>query len=105
MSVQARVLDNFMYDGVKVAVRLSADGSRATALQWVDPVEVVIDRDAVPPDNTLLRLSEDVARAIYEALSVHFGGNVVDATRLRKDYDAERARVDVFIKHLTEKAS
>ena len=41
---------------------------------------------------------------IDAALLDHYRGGH-DARELRKDYDAERARVDIFIKHLTAGAS
>lgn len=41
-------------------------------------------------------LSESMARALMEALVRHFGG-VSETQTLRKDYEAERARVDKFI--------
>lgn len=53
------------------------------------------------PDDTLF-LPEDEARALYEALAEYFGGTVVDARALRKDYDAERLRVDGMIRALID---
>lgn len=47
-----------------------------------------------------LRLSEDSARALYEALGRYFGGDAVSNTQLRTDYNHERARVDMLIGHL-----
>lgn len=44
-------------------------------------------------------LSESMARALMEALAAHFGG-VSETQTLRKDYEAERARVDRLIGHL-----
>ena len=41
----------------------------------------------------------DNARAIYEALADYFGHAGHDIRALRKDYDAERARVDKLIHH------
>lgn len=43
---------------------------------------------------------DDVARALYEALANYFGGTGHDTRALRKDYDAERERVDKMIDHL-----
>lgn len=45
---------------------------------------------------TTLVLSVDDARAIYEALGEHFGHAGASAAALRKDYDAERRRVDTL---------
>lgn len=46
-----------------------------------------------------LSMPTDMARALHEALSRHFGG-VQDAQTLRKDYEAERQRVDRLIEHV-----
>src|ERR1041384_2185262 len=51
----------------------------------------------------LLSIPEDAARALYDALAAHFDGTS-GARQLRRDYDAERKRVDRFIDHLTGKA-
>jgi hypothetical protein len=48
-----------------------------------------------------LTLRQDHARALLSSLLTHFEGGE-HTTRLRKDYDAERARVDKFIAHLTK---
>lgn len=40
-----------------------------------------------------LRLGEDEARALLDVLARHFGG-AEDTRALRRDYDAERTRVD-----------
>lgn len=43
-----------------------------------------------------LRITEDVAKSLLEALAEYFGGTG-DTRQLRKDYEAERARVDKLI--------
>ena len=105
MAAEAFVQDDWMRDGVKIAVRLSNAEDVREMILWGDVAVTRITEatNAMPSDDAFLHLPNDVARALYEALSRHFGGNVVDATRLRKDYDAERARVDLFIKHLTHR--
>jgi len=99
-----RVEDDWMRD--KVAVLLAEADDR-----WIDVIDfgaVTVtrrERDAREnADIEPLRLSHDMARALYEALAKHFGGAPETAT-LRKDYEAERARVDVFIRYMTEAAS
>jgi hypothetical protein len=47
-----------------------------------------------------IRLPEHVARALLDALAEHFGGTS-EVQTLRKDYLAERSRVDKMIDHLT----
>ena len=101
MSAKAYVEPDWMYDGVKIALVLRRSETSTQVMTWETTVREV-DATTTAPDDAWLRLSDDIARALYEALSAHYGGNVVDATRLRKDYDGERARVDLFIKHAVE---
>jgi hypothetical protein len=89
-------------DSLKIAVIQEHPNGRREVLLWDDVSARMLDDATTLPDNAFLQIPTDTARALYEALSRHFGGNVVDATTLRKDYDAERARVDLFIKHLTK---
>lgn len=48
-----------------------------------------------------LHIRVEDARAIYEALADFFGHSGHDTRALRKDYDAERGRVDKLLAHLT----
>lgn len=105
MSAKVYIEADFLVDGVKVAVILRRSETTTEVMTWAPTTARVIDAHSTAPDDAFLRLPDDIARALYEALSAHYGGNVVDATKLRKDYDAERARVDVFIRHLTDSAS
>jgi hypothetical protein len=95
-----RVEDDWMRD--KVAVLLAnADNSFIEVFDFTRVAITRSERDAREVDGIEpLRLSHDMARALYEALAKHFGGAPETAT-LRQDYEAERARVDVFIRHLT----
>jgi hypothetical protein len=94
-TTKARVEYEPMRDGVRIAV---ARGRHRQVLTWTDPGYV--HRGEGDPAEQLadpalwLHLPEDVARAMYEALADHFGGATVDARALRKDYEAERQRVD-----------
>ena len=103
MAAEAFVQDDWLRDGVKIAVRLSRSEDVREMILWGDVAVTRITEanSAVPSEDAFLRLPNDIARAVYEALSRHFGGNVVDAVALRRDYEAERIRVDTFIKHLT----
>jgi hypothetical protein len=47
------------------------------------------------------RLGHDEARAVLDALTVHYHG-AEDTRALRRDYDAERKRVDTLTRQLTE---
>jgi len=99
MSAGANVQEDWMRGGVKIVAWAHRSEHTTQIVQWVQPSVTELPAESMPPEDAFLYLTDDIARALYEALSVHFGGNVVDATRLRKDYDAERARVDLFIKH------
>jgi hypothetical protein len=96
MTAQAHIEHDWMRDGVKIAARLSPQ----QIIRWGDlTVSVVNPEDpaAAMPDDAWLRLPDDVARALYEALADHYGHSGHDTRALRKDYEAERARVDKLI--------
>jgi len=101
MSARAHVEFDPMRFGVRLAVQLASGENESTCIIWPGPPVAKVVRAGEDDPNVWLPLSEDVARAIYEALGDHFGHSGHDARALRKDYDAERARVDAFIKHLT----
>jgi hypothetical protein len=62
---------------------------------------VVTEPDASPLTTApALRIPTDAAPALLAALSRHLGA-VEHPEQLRRDYEAERARVDRFIQHLT----
>lgn len=54
-----------------------------------------------PIGRPTFHLPEGADRALLEALNAHFG-NVEDARMLRKDHDAERARVDKLTDAMVE---
>lgn len=86
--------------GVKIAVqRQRAEGGNPSVmLGWTQPHVKVVTEAGIEPDNdSWLRLSEEDARAIYEALADHYGHTGHDTRALRRDYDAERARVDKLL--------
>lgn len=88
------------YDPMYDKVRVSVSPEQGVIMHWGMPTMVrSMDGQAMvePSADAYLPLQEDVARAIYEALGRYFGGDAVDARRLRADYDAERKRVDKFI--------
>lgn len=98
MTTKVRVTDDWMLDRVALLV----SPSEGRVLHWqVTEADHGEGPECVDRDNpAVLSLPEGVARAIYEALDRHFGGGG-GAAGIRKDYDAERARVDRFIDHLT----
>ena len=80
--------------------RNNSGGPVTTIGQPVDIVMVDHPDHTAPPTEPTMRLPENAARALLDALSKHFGGTT-DVMSLRRDYDAERKRVDRMIDHLT----
>ncbi len=90
--------------GVRIAVTRDLGGGRRAYLQWPRFLDVKIYDPAIgaaADDDAWLRMEDEDARALYEALADHFGHAGHDIRALRKDYDAERGRVDRLITHLT----
>ena len=75
------------FDGSREQIPIPRDGSQLT------------DDDS---ERATLRLDESEARALYDALAEFFGHAGASTQALRRDYDAERRRVDRFIDHLTK---
>lgn len=99
MSARALVRDDFEADGVKIAL-----SPREGQVLTFEQSAKLVSR---PPHielsaNEWLRLPEDVARALYEALADHFGHAGHDIRALWKDYEGERGRVDRMINFLIE---
>jgi hypothetical protein len=88
-----------MMMGVRIAV-VRGDGPIRDVLHWELPTVKRSEKATAgeaPDEKAWLRLGEDDARAIYEALADYFGHAGHDIRALRKDYDAERGRVDKLI--------
>ncbi|MCW2496412.1 hypothetical protein [Jatrophihabitans sp.] len=105
MTSRAHVEFDPTSSGLRVAMTRGSDnGPIHQVLQW-EPLAVrtydATEGVTQPGGADWLRLPEDDARALYEALADHFGHFGHDTRALRKDYDAERARVDKLITHLT----
>ena len=102
--IRAFVKTDFARHGIAVSVvENRADGYAAMLVPgdetsfdtWkkLDPAVIV--------DGASYRFGEDVALALLDGLLEHFRGGH-DARELRKDYDAERARVDKLIEALID---
>lgn len=94
---QAHIQDDWMRFGVSVVwAREVGEGRREVtngSTSWiVEPNGAVDVEMGIEP----LHLREDMLRALHQALLRHFNG-ADDARMLRKDYEAERARVDKLI--------
>jgi hypothetical protein len=82
--------------GLKIAV-----SNDRVVYTWPEHLTVEAVQEAMEATgNPWLRISEAPARALYEALADHFGHGSNDVRALRRDYEAERARVDKLIANL-----
>jgi hypothetical protein len=84
--------------GRGVSLSLSPDENQLVL--WQPLTITTLEPGVAGPADGRLYLPDDSARAIYEALADYFGHAGHDVRSLRKDYDAERRRVDQFIGHL-----
>lgn len=86
-----------IYDPANDAVALSISPYPGSVFTWPQRELAIVEAGTAAPGEAKIFLEEDVVRALYEELGRYFGGDAVDARRLRADYDAERGRVDKFI--------
>lgn len=95
-SLRVYVIDRQEY-GARRLLRTVEDG---TALRWddLDPEYAAV---ASPEPVPTFQLPYDSGRALLEALTRHYQG-AEDTRQLRKDYDAERKRVDEQTKIIAE---
>lgn len=89
---------DYMMAGLRIVFVREVDGVRYISngdTQWIARPD-----DTQMVDLEPLRLNDEQGRALLAGLLRHYSG-ADDARMLRKDYDDERRRVDVFIKALT----
>lgn len=89
--------------GVRVSIR---SGNYLRTFDGGEPVAIPQDNSMISVDEenrSSLLLPEPEARALYDALAEYFGHAAGSYKVLRKDYEAERSRVDLLISHLTGK--
>ena len=98
MTTKAHIQDNTQMRGINV---LMFDKHDSGTTVWVPGSRHrMLARDGVQHGVEPMTLSDDDARALLTALVRHYEGGE-DNRSLRRDYDAERKRVDTFIAHLT----
>lgn len=100
MSTRAFVQHSYTRFGVDIYLTQQVGEGRFALAQPIDDLVFSEPDPAQSFAAPTLNLREDMARALLDALSAHFGGSS-DVQTLRKDYMAERARVDKLIAHLT----
>lgn len=89
-----------MFDGIDIWLMEKRSSSTYIGLP-TDITFTLVEDTAVSSEPTL-SLPDGFARAILDALSSHYGA-AGDLRTLRRDYDAERARVDKLIEHLARR--
>lgn len=104
--IKAYVSDNFLGDSLRVYIIDEREDQRRMmrmndgGLRWIDlpPAGSAINAE---PEVPTLWLPFDSGRALLEALVQHYQG-AEDTRQLRKDYDAERQRVDTLTSALVD---
>ena len=99
--IRAYIHENYTGFNVDISVIMHpAEGAmdvRPRIMRLPTAERPYLEWEEIPADGTVdgpsFRLGHEEARAILDALTVHFQGTG-DARALRKDYDAERSRVD-----------
>jgi hypothetical protein len=107
--IRAHVHHNYSMGGIGIAVSVvmhPPEGSmdvRPRILRLGGSDSFTASWDEIPADGEIisptLRLDDDTARALLDALARHYEG-AEDTRALRRDYDGERKRVDGLIGHL-----
>jgi hypothetical protein len=97
--VRAHIQSNIMLRGIEVVLYRNLEDGRTSV--WAPGGDTVqIPEPDVAPDIEPLRLHDEDARALLSALLTHYEGGE-DTRSLRRDYDAERKRVDQFSDYFT----
>ncbi len=100
--IKVKVEEEFFHDYVGIYIKEGRPGRQSQrlhldedgALRWVDIAPGL-------PAEVTLRLPDEIARPLLDALHRHYAGTT-DARDLRADYDHERKRVDRLINALIE---
>lgn len=103
--IRAYVTEDFPLDSVKVAIVQQPEGGRPEAILRLpdDPTRFRC-WEPIEPDSTdvapTMTLRRDEAQSLLDSLTRFFHG-AEDTRALRKDYEAERGRVDQLVGTLT----
>lgn len=85
-------------DGNRLVTRLGGEGF--DRMETVD----ILNHEAFPTPTPALRMPEDAARALYDALAQHFAGET-GSRQTRADLLHERGRVDKLIQVVSQVAT
>lgn len=100
--IRAHIIERFWQDEVDVFIADKQDG-RVRYLRkdgwtrWIVGDEAIADGDITPA----VTLPYDSGRALLQALVEHYQG-AEDTRALRRDYDAERKRVDHHVEVIAD---
>lgn len=102
MTWQAHIEDRWQNDTLAVHLIDRFGGGYRLLGKGGDTVAVVTDPSAVArePSEPALLIPAEASHALLASLARHLGA-VEHPEQLRRDYEAERGRVDRFIAHLT----
>lgn len=93
--IKAYIRDTII-GGLDIAIVLEGDGQARRILHLDGDHPTWADLPEAANTEPTLRLDDQMARALLDALTRHYQG-AEDTRALRRDYDAERARVDKLI--------
>lgn len=102
MTWKAYVQADFRISGIAIHLGEFHDGLRALVVQ---PMDLVVEvTDSAIATEPALRISDELGRALLDALAAHYGG-AVDARTSREDLLSERKRSDRLIEALINVAT
>lgn len=90
-------------DFASFGVRIGLMNSNHQVYVWENHIPTLrnIEEGHYESNDEWLRLDEQTSRALYEALTEYYGHSSNDVKALRRDYEAERKRVDNLIEYAT----
>lgn len=94
-------VDRRLYGGVSIWLLDRHTGEKRVMVPHEPVFETFDEHTTVPPS---LVLGDEMARVLLDALAAYFGGTG-EVQTLRRDYDAERKRVDKMIEALIDRRS
>lgn len=93
-----------MRNGVHVVIgESSGEGWPATVVTGLTSEGAQFERLPAGDAAATIFIPDDIAHVLLDALAAHYGGTG-DSRQLRRDYDAERHRVDLMIRSLLKGA-
>ena len=102
MSWRALVQSDFIMGGIAIHLGERYADQRMRIVQPVDLITEMVDRPIAT--DPALRITDELGRALLDALAAHYGG-AVDARTSREDLLTERRRSDRLIEALISVAT